>query len=135
MKPSSDPSSPSTPTPLPAVPSPIYAQYDALGQFFGEHPPVPPPYEERYVEPLPRYPGHPDDEPPTLARYMFKYGFGWFPTLIKLNWTHRSNSVLPVLGAGESDHLHPAHAHARVGVGQIGGGKAARDPEHATSRA
>jgi hypothetical protein len=37
----------------------------------------PPPYSPREdVDTLPAYPGQPDEEPVTLARYMFLYGFG-----------------------------------------------------------
>ncbi|EGN94701.1 hypothetical protein SERLA73DRAFT_61889 [Serpula lacrymans var. lacrymans S7.3] len=40
---------------------------------------APPPYsKEGDYERLPSYPGHPDDEPATLARYLFIYGF-FFP--------------------------------------------------------
>ena len=84
----------SSPTPLPyavttpppaAYYSPVQLQDSMMSEFLGGRPGTArsrdslaflPPYSPRSdSEVLPAYPGHPRDEPSTLARYMFIYGF------------------------------------------------------------
>src|SRR3984957_2915759 len=72
---------PQPPPPPPHTPptayfSQIRSQNDMMIDFFGGRRSTsknPPPYSSR--ENPPSYPGHPDHEPATLARYMFLYGF------------------------------------------------------------
>lgn len=81
------------PAPAPMYRSSVQLQSDMMASFFGdpvqrEQPvasspanarEIPPSYasstETHSKETLPCYPGHPDDEPHSLARFMFIYGF------------------------------------------------------------